>query len=109
MSQLTDIDNGNSFIVKLPFTSGSILGDGRNIKRDCRGKEGISEAIISFLKHHPMVLGYITYVIVQPQFHYTTEAKASIYVSVLFTILKVCCIYKALILNKLNLAMMNDR
>jgi hypothetical protein len=67
------------FIVKLPASSGGVLGDHPNIKRNCRGAEGILEAVISFLRGNPMVLGYIPYVIIQPQFPFTTEAKVTFY------------------------------
>lgn len=78
VSQQEGIDNKGLYVVKLPYTAGGVLGDHPNIKRDCRGKDGIIEAIFSFLNHNPMVLGYIDYVMVQPQFPYTTEAEVRI-------------------------------
>jgi hypothetical protein len=77
VSGLSDIDNNNQFIVKLPYCAGGVLRDKGSIKRHCKGKEGIKKAIMEFLRNHEFVLGYINYVIVQPQFPYSTEAKVS--------------------------------
>ena len=79
VTSLIGIDNNNLFIVKLPASSGGVLGDHPNIKRNCKGAAGIIAAVMSFLKRNPMVLGYIPYVIIQPQFPFTSEAKVSFY------------------------------
>jgi hypothetical protein len=77
VSQKNGIDNDNLYVVKLPHSSSRRLGDHPNVKFKCIGEDGICQAIVHFLKSHPMVLGYLTHVIVQPQFPYATQAKVS--------------------------------
>lgn len=64
------------FIIKLPFASGGVVRDKSSIKYGV-GLGGVIKAIAEFMRLHPYVLGYIHYVIVQPRFPNSSEAKVS--------------------------------
>ena len=66
--------NNNKFIVKIPYVSGGNLLNKNSVKY-ATGAEGIKKAIIQFLNNYPGFLGYIPFLIVQPRFPYTKEAK----------------------------------
>ena len=72
-----ELFNNNEFVVKLPFVAGGYLGDKESVKYGF-GVEGILQQIRYFLRWNPFVLGYIPYVIIQPRFAHSTEAKVSI-------------------------------
>ena len=73
-----DIWNNNKFIVKIPYVGGGFLKDKKSIKY-AKGVQGIIKAIWEFTnpKNYPGLLGYIPFLIIQPRFSYTKEAKAS--------------------------------
>jgi len=71
-----DLWNDNKFIVKIPYVSGGNLLNKTSIKYGV-GAEGIKRAILEFLRNYPAFLGYIPFLIVQPRFPYTKEAKVS--------------------------------
>jgi hypothetical protein len=73
-----DLNNKNAFCVKLPYVAGGRLLDGPSFKYGI-GIDGIFACIKEFVKWNDAVLGYIPFVIVQPKFRYTTEAKVSKY------------------------------
>ena len=73
-----DLWNNDKFIIKLPYVSGGVYLGKRSLKYNVTGAEGIRRGIIQFLNNHPGVLGYIPFLIVQPQFRYTKEAKVSV-------------------------------
>jgi hypothetical protein len=67
-----------SFCLKLPYSSGGMIRDKRSYKFTTGGREGIIEGIRQFLRNNKYVLGYIPFIIVQPRFKYTSEAKVNI-------------------------------
>ena len=73
-----ELFNNNEFVVKLPYVAGGFLLDNRSVKYGF-GVEGIIQQVSFFLKNNPAVLGYIPFVIIQPRFPYSTEAKVRIY------------------------------
>ena len=72
-----ELFNRNEFAVKLPYVAGGYLLDNRSIKYGI-GVKGIILQIYHFLKNHPGVLGYIPFIIIQPRFPYSSEAKVCI-------------------------------
>ena len=74
-----DLRNDNKFIVKIPYVSGGNLLNKNSVKYCRDGAQGIERAIIEFLTNYPGFLGYIPFLIVQPRFPYTKEAKVSNY------------------------------
>ena len=74
------------FIIKLPFASGGVVRDKSSIKYGV-GLGGVIKAISEFMRLHPYVLGYIHYVIVQPRFPNSSEAKVPISYNLLHIIL----------------------
>ena len=68
------IPNKEKFFIKLPYSCGGYLNNKKSTKSG-KGVNGIVVAIKQFLKNHPAVLGFIPYIIVQPKFPTTTEAK----------------------------------
>ena len=68
------LSNKNSFCVKLPYVAGGRLLDGPSFKYGT-GVDGIFACISEFVRCNSAVLGYIPFVIIQPRFRYTTEAK----------------------------------
>jgi len=77
-----DLWNNNNFIVKIPYVAGGNLLNKTSIKY-AKGAEGIKRAIIQFLRNYPGFLGYIPFLIVQPRFPYTKEAKVSSHCSLI--------------------------
>ncbi len=71
-----DLANNNTFCVKLPYVAGGRLLDKPSYKYG-KGVDGILRCIAEFLRCNPAVLGFIPFVIIQPKFRYTTEAKVS--------------------------------
>jgi hypothetical protein len=74
--------NDNKFIVKIPYVSGGNLLNKTSIKFGI-GAEGIQRAIIEFLMNYPGFLGYMPFLIVQPRFPFTKEAKVSSYFDII--------------------------
>lgn len=72
-----ELFNFNKYCIKLPFVAGGYLNDKRSVKYGV-GAAGIIKSIKQFLRWSPAVLGYIPYVIIQPKFPYSTEAKVSL-------------------------------
>ena len=74
-TEYPELYNHNEFAVKLPYVAGGYLLDNKSVKYGF-GVEGIIQQIYYFLKNNPGVLGYIPFIIIQPRFPYSCEAKA---------------------------------
>ena len=76
-TEYPELFNHNEFAIKLPYVAGGYYLDNKSIKYGC-GVEGIVLQIYYFLKYNPGVLGYIPFIIIQPRFPYSSEAKVRI-------------------------------
>ncbi|MFN9909245.1 MAG: hypothetical protein ACK56F_24525, partial [bacterium] len=63
----------------MPYVAGGYLLDNKSVKYGV-GVDGVILQIFYFLKNNPAVLGYIPFIIIQPRFPFSTEAKVRIYV-----------------------------
>ena len=85
-----DLCNRNSVCVKLSYVAGGRLLDKPSYKYGA-GVDGIFHCISQFIRLNYGVLGYIPFIIIQPRFRYTTEAKVG-------KLFKLFIIYTALLI-----------
>ena len=77
-TEYPELYNNGHFCIKLPFASDGVVRDKGSVKY-AEGVEQIFKRIREFMNNHPACYGYIHFVIIQPRFANTTEAKVILF------------------------------